>query len=239
MNFTKIKIKVPDLPTQFRGSGIDYSAPATKQANAQMIREIKANYGAIITRWGTLFEIPDGVIIAFIATESGGRMLAPNKFKATGLMQVTPDALWESVRKFQATTKRPLPETARVELNRQVPQIFTSRAAEPDATTSNRILSLLQRDANFNIMAGTIVLRWLLERFSTSITGGQLNKAMVAYNAGAYTRSLNVGTSPITAPIDTLILATNRIVPLESRSYLYKMMGKDGFLSLIYKDKVI
>lgn len=237
--FTTIKIKVPDLPTPFRSGNINYADAATKNANIEMIRGIKSSYGSAISRWGTIFEIPDGVIIGFIGTESGGKMLAPNQFKATGLMQVTPDALWEAGRKWQPTVKSPLPAEARTELTRQIPTFFTSKAVEPDATTSNRILSLLQRDANFNIMAGTLILRWLLERFSTSLTGGQLNKAMVAYNAGAYTRSLNRGTSPITAPIDTAVLVVNRLVPLESRAYLYKMMGKDGFLSLIYKDKVI
>ena len=87
-------------------------------------------------------------------------------------------------------------------------------------------------------MVGTMALRWLLERFS-DLRVGQLNKAMVAYNAGAFTKSLNRGDKPIVQPIDTIKLATNPSVPIESRGYLYKMLGKDGFLSLIYKDKVV
>jgi hypothetical protein len=62
---------------------------------------------------------------------------------------------------------------------------------------------------------------------------------MVAYNAGAYTRAINKGTTAITTPIDTLSLATNRQVPSQSRDYLYKMLGKDGFLSLLYQQKAI
>lgn len=240
MSYKNIKVKIPDLPTSYKSGNIDYSNPSVKKSNIALIRKIQNDYGSIISRWGIVFNISDGVIIGFIATESAGRMLAPNRFKATGLMQVTPNSLWECVRKWKQTTKVDLPVEAKNELTRQLPQIFTSKAASPDAVTSNRILSLLQKDANFNIMSGTLILRWLLERFSTVQTGGQLNKAMVAYNAGAYTRALNESAArPILAPIDTLILATNRIVPLQSRNYLYKMLGKDGFLSLIYKDNAI
>jgi soluble lytic murein transglycosylase-like protein len=88
-------------------------------------------------------------------------------------------------------------------------------------------------------MAGTTILRWLLERFTTLLSGGQLNKAMVAYNAGAYTKSISKGTKAILDPIDSTTLSQMASVPAESRAYLVKMLGKDGFLSLIYKDKAI
>ena len=238
--YKTLRIKVPDIKTPFKSGGIDYSKPATKSANAEVIRDIKNTYTVQINRWGSVFEIPDAVIIGFIATESGGRMLGANVYKATGLMQVTPNALWECVKKWDSTVKTALPAQAVAELKRTVPEIFTSSAPAPSATVSNKIIKLLQNDANFNIMSGTLILRWLIERFSTVQTGGQLNKAMVAYNAGAYIRALNVSSSqPITNPIDTTSLATNRLVPAESRGYLYKMLGKDGFLSLIYIDKVV
>lgn len=238
--YKTLRIKVPDIKTPFKSGAIDYSKPSTKAANAEVIRDIKNTYGVFINRWGSVFEIPDGVIIGFIATESGGRMLGANVYKATGLMQVTPNALWECVKKWDSTVKTALPAQAVAELKKTLPEIFTSSAVAPSATVSNKIIKLLQNNANFNIMAGTLILRWLIERFSTVQTGGQLNKAMVAYNAGAYIRALNVSsTQPITNPIDSTSLATNRQVPAESRGYLYKMLGKDGFLSLIYIDKVI
>lgn len=238
--YKTLRIRVPDIKTPFKSGSTDYSKPSTKAANADVIRDIKNTYAVPINRWGTVFEIPDAVIIGFIATESGGRMLGANVYKATGLMQVTPNALWECVKKWDSTVKTALPAQAVAELKKTVPEIFTSSAAAPSATVSNKIIKLLQNDANFNIMSGTLILRWLIERFSTVQTGGQLNKAMVAYNAGAYIRALNVSSSqPITNPIDSTSLATNRLVPAESRGYLYKMLGKDGFLSLIYIDKVV
>lgn len=239
-NYTQIRVRVPDIPTPFKSGNTDYSKENTKKANADMIRRINAEYGSIITRWGTLFNIPNGVLIGFIATESGGRMLPANVYKATGLMQVTPNAIWECARKWQSTVGTPLPPQALAELNKKTPEILSSKSSTPTAAQANKIIGFLQRDANYNIMAGTLTLRWLLERFSTIQTGGQLNKAMVAYNAGAYIRVLNESaTKPIKTPIDSTTLATNRQVPAESRAYLFKMLGKDGFLSLIFKDRVI
>lgn len=238
-NYKVIRVKVPDLDAPYRSGNINYSSAKDKQANIALIKKIDRDYGALINVWKKVFEIPQSVVIGFIATESGGRMLPPNKFNATGLMQVTPVALWEGVKKWKSTTKTDLPPEVVSELSKKTPEILSSKLTSPSPAITTKILSVLQRDANFNIMAGVLVLRWNIERFSTSLTGGQLNKALVAYNAGAYTRSLNVGSSPILQPIDTLILATSAKVPLESRNYLYKMLGKDGFLDLIYNQNAL
>lgn len=238
--YKTLRIKVPDIKKSFKSGTYDYSNSAIKSSNIKVIRDIKASYGVIVDRWGTVFEIPDGIIIAFIATESGGRMLGANVYKATGLMQVTPNALWECVKKWEKTVKTALPVQAVAEFRKILPEILTSSSNSPSTSLSNKIIKLLQNNANFNILSGTLIIRWLIERFSTVQTGGQLNKAMVAYNAGAYIRALNVSSNqPITNPIDSTSLATNRLVPAESRGYLIKMLGKDGFLSLIYIEKAI
>lgn len=240
-SYSIIRVKIPDLPNSFRSGKIDYSNPSVKQGNIEMVRTINSKYQSQINTWGQVFQIPNAVIIAFIATESGGKMTKPNAYKATGLMQVTPSAIWESARKWQPTVSSPLPSQAVQYLNRMIPEIFTSNSATVPSATQKKILALLEKDANFNIMGGTMLLRWLLERFSTQATGGQLNKAMVAYNAGAYIKVLNPqgASNPNKVPVDTLSLAQNRNVPSESRGYLYKMLGKDGFLSLIIKERVI
>lgn len=108
----------------------------------------------------------------------------------------------------------------------------------------NKIRSALFK-GDFNIMCGTMVLRWCIERFSTILTGGQLNKAIIAYNAGAYTSSINTknpltgNTGPNRMPVDTATYVVSSKVPKESRNYLLKMLGVDGFLYLIYAKNVI
>jgi len=202
-----------------------------------MVQKINATYGNTITTWADVFLIPKGVIVGFIATESGGKMLPPNQYQATGLMQVTPNAIFDCARKWSAEVKTPLPESARKLLVSKIPTFFTTKSV---SSISGAILRNLQNDSNFNIMSGTLILRWLIERFTDDSGVSQgLNKAMVGYNAGAYRVVLGADKIGRETPVDSTFLATNRSVPLESRSYLYKMLGKDGFLELIYKDRVI
>jgi soluble lytic murein transglycosylase-like protein len=237
MAYSKIFLKVPDIKTSFKAGTYNYSTPSVKAANIKVIQKINSSYGQIIEKWATLYEIPVGVIISFIATESGGTMAAPNKYQATGLMQVTPTAIYEVARKWTSEVDSPLPQESISLLNQRVPELLKAKTLTAGLRSS--ILTNLQKDANFNVMAGTMILRWLLERFSTFLSGGQLNKAMVAYNAGAYNKAISSGTKAITAPVDSTTLSRNPLVPAESRGYLLKMLGLDGFLSLIYKDKAI
>jgi hypothetical protein len=233
--YTKLSIILPDIRTSFRSGNYNYSTPSTKSANVNLIKEINRKYGNITSYWGKLFDIPNGVIVGFIATESGGVMTKPNQYLATGLMQVTPAAIYDSARKWSAEVKSaPLPTPAVNLLKQKIPNFFDSRTSL--ASIQSKILLYLQSDANFNVMAGTIVLRWLIERFSVSGGAGQLNKAMVGYNAGAYRDILSSGGTK--NPVDSTSLATNRRVPVESRGYLMKMLGKDGFLELIYLQKL-
>jgi len=232
-NFSNVYFKVPDLKQSYKSGSLDYSNKVVKEANKKLLQSINAQYGSTIGFWSSTFQIPSQVILGFIATESGGRMLKPNQYLATGLMQVTPNAIYECVTKWNREVSVDLPSGATRELNAKVPELL--KKAPNNASLRAKLLSLLQRDANFNIMSGTLIIRWLLERFSNTIVGGQLNKTMVAYNAGAYTKALVSGGSAITSYIDTTSLATNPRVPKESRGYLYKMLGQDGFLSLLYQ----
>jgi soluble lytic murein transglycosylase-like protein len=228
------------IKSSFKTKSYNYSTPSVKAANIKMIKDINAKYGTIIKYWGNVFEIASGVIIGFIATESGGVMSKPNKYKATGLMQATPSAVFECVYKWKNEVSSPLPDEVRQLAITKVPELLTAKTLT--SSLESKLLTLLQSDANFNVMSGTLILRWNIERFSTFFTGGQLNKAMVAYNAGAYTKALVVaGTSTVAnkIPVDSTVLANNLKVPTESRAYLYKMLGVDGFINLVYKDKAI
>jgi hypothetical protein len=148
-------------------------------------------------------------------------------------MQVTPNAA-TTVEDWKKEVSTPLPPEAIAEINKKLPALLTGNFSE------SKLLQLLQNDANFSIMMGTLILRWNLERFSTFLTGSQLNKAMIAYNAGAYNKAISGSSKVIRgAAVDSTSLAQNKGVPAESRAYLYKMLGIDGFLNLIYKDKVI
>lgn len=241
-NYSRLTITVPEVNKVFQ----NYSTPAAKKRNIETLKMIDSKYGAMCVRWGNIFEIEKGVLIAFIATESGGKADAISFIGCCfGLMQVSPSAVFECANKYKAMTGKDLPAEVRTEL-RKIPNLLGARTLS--SSTSAAIKKKLF-DPNFNIMCGTMILRWLLERFSTFLTGAQLNKAIVGYNAGAYLGGLNISsTKPIKTPIDTTSLVNpagymlegkRRKIPNESRNYLVKMLGVDGFLSLIYKDNAI
>ena len=238
--FSTIKVRVPDTTQVYKYGNKDYSQASVKSGNIKLLQKINADYGTQIKFWGSVFETGENLITAFIATESGGKMVAPNRFNATGLMQVTPPSFYDAFKKWENEVDVEMPSQAVSEVKEKLPDLISAKSYS--GAMGTKILNLLKSDANFNIMAGTLILRWLLERFGSPLFGGQLNKAMVAYNAGAYTKSLVVtGTSTTanTNPVDTSALIANMKVPLESRNYLLKMLGKDGFLQLLIVDKAI
>jgi len=212
MGYTSIKVKTPDLITSFG----NYSQPSVKQANINMIKTILANYGSIISKYEQPLAIAKPIVVSVIGTESGGRMVGKNAFGAIGLMQVTYPAFVEVSANWKKHVKENMPAFIKENLDKLAPN--KSKAA---------IESKLASSPEFNILVGMMLLRVLAERF-----GGNFNRVLVSYNAGAYTKSQNVGTKPIQTPIDTALLVADKRVPLESRNYLQKVLGKNGFLEL-------
>lgn len=245
-SFSIIKIKVPDVNKSFTSGDVKYSSPTTKAGNINLLKRIYTQYGATIDRWATALDLGGrGVIASFIATESGGSMTPANgkptnQYGATGLMQITAVAFYDAFYGWSKEVKSPMPKEVQDELRKKASFLFTKTT--PSFTlVKDRILKLLQSDASFNVLAGCLCLRWLSERFSNNRIA-LFNRVMVAYNAGAYTKSMVVSGTKTQAnknPVDTTTLVNNMAVPFESRNYLVKMMGVDGFLDLIYKQKLV
>lgn len=228
--YNVVKVKVPDVNQAYVAGLINYSNPSYKQQNINMLNSIYKQYKSSIDRWSSVFETGIELVIAFIATESGGKNAPPNKFKATGLMQMTPPALFDTVKKWGSEVDSDIPPEVMSQLRAKIPELLSSKTLT--SSLEAKMLKLLQSDSDFNIMTGTMMVRWLLQRFSSTFFGSQLNKALVAYNGGAYRKILS--SAPV---LDTAMLVKSTQVPLESRGYLLKMLGKDGFLQLMVVDK--
>jgi hypothetical protein len=74
-----------------------------------------------------------GIIISFIATESGGKNVGANKFKAVGLMQVTPNTAYEVITKWSSQVKVPLSAT-------QTKTFLNSKVSTTTKWSSSRFL---------------------------------------------------------------------------------------------------
>ena len=225
--YTKIAIKVPDVNRSFAQGSYKYSDPATLKANKAVLDKIYNTFGGYISKWGTEFEIDDSIISGFIATESGGKNTAPNQYNATGLMQLTPNTVWEVLAKWDNMVDTPLSDMATSFFNKAIQSSidFDSSTAPTDAV-KNQIISALQKNPEFNIAIGSATLRWLLEAFKDGNVAG-INKVMVSYNAGYYAMR-----NKVKGVLTTEQIINNKSFPLESRGYLLKMLGVNGFLDL-------
>lgn len=225
--YTKLSVNVPDVNRSFVQGNYKYSDPSTIKANKALLDKIISQYENFINTWGEEFEIDNSILASFIATESGGKNSPPNAYDATGLMQVTPNAVWEVIAKWQVMVKSPLPTTAKSFFNKAIP---SSKKYNPNVLPTSAVRSeirkALQSNPEFNIAIGTAMIRWLLEAFKEEGVSN-LNKVMVSYNAGYYSMRNKAKGNPTTEQ-----LLKNKSIPFESRAYLLKMLGVNGFLDL-------
>ncbi len=218
------------------GQWYDFASPKGKADNTAILQSIAANYGAPLNRFADALDIPRGVLAGFIATESGGKMTTRPGSQFKGLMQCAAGPFYDAFVKWSAEVKAaPVPEAVKEEVQVKCPQLLQHSMARYNPSSIVVSLSrLMEADASFNIMAGAVVLRWNLERFA-----GNLNKAIIAYNAGPYNKAISQGTRAITAPADTALLVRLPQVNTESKGYLKKMLGVGSYLALVYKDKLV
>lgn len=218
------------------GQWYDFASEKGKADNAAIMRSIVANYGQPIYRFADALDIPRGVLAGFIATESGGKMITRSGSAYKGLMQCAAGPFYDCFVKWNMEVKgAPIPDTVRQEVAAKCPQLLQhSTLRYNPSALSGQLGRLMETDATFNIMAGAVVLRWSLERFA-----GNLNKAIIGYNAGPYNKAISVGTRAITSSSDTATLIQHPRVNTESRSYLKKMLGVGSYLALVYKDKLV
>ena len=228
--YTTVAIKVPDVNRSFTQGSYKYSDPAVAKANKAVLDKIYAELGTFITKWGIEFEVDDSIIAGFIATESGGKNAPPNKYDATGLMQVTPNSVWEILVKWQVMVNSPLSAKATSFFNKAIPSSKNFNANTlPSSAVKSEIRKALQNNPEFNIAIGTATLRWLLEAFKDGNVAS-INKVMVSYNAGYYSMR-----NKVKGVMTTQQLINNKSIPVESRGYLLKMLGVNGFLDLWFK----
>ena len=228
--YTKLDAKVPDINRTYNSGAYNYSKPETITANSAMMNKIYKDYGKFINKWGVEFEVDDSILVGFIATESGGVNAPPNSFGATGLMQMTPLTVYEIISKWEKIVGTPLSKTTLAFFTKAIPSIKKIDAnTEITTAIKSEISNALKSNVEFNIAIGTANIRWLLEAFKAD-GKAYINKVMISYNAGYYTSKGN-----LKGVVTTTQLVNNKAFPLESRGYLLKMLGVNGFLDLWFK----
>jgi len=232
--YSKIIIKYPDVNRTYAESKtVNYSQPNVITANLNLLKSIYLANKSTINKWGQIFDIDNSIIVSFIITESGGKDVPPNRYGATGIMQITAPTVWEMLAKWKSIVGSDLPSEAKAYFDKVLPESknFNPNVL-PSATLKSKITKLLQTNREFSIASGVANLRWLLEAYSNNFTS-PINKVMVSYNSGYYGTRNKIKGNPTTE-----IMVVNKSLAIESRSYLLKMLGKNGFVQLYFDNKL-
>jgi hypothetical protein len=229
--YSRIEFNFPDINRAYiNASGTeDYSKPNIIAGNKKTANSIKNVLGKFISKWSEIFELSDEILISFIATESGGKNAPRNKFNAIGYTQSTPISVFESVTKWQSMVGSVLPSEAKDILSKNIPnwtKWVKNVYKDGDANYLN-LVTALSSDAEFNVAMGALQIRWLLEAYDKD-GGSPLNKVMVSYNRG-YPSTKNIVKGNFTS---AQMMKLN--LGIEAKSYLLKMLGRYGFLSITY-----
>ena len=190
-----------------------------------MLERIWKNYGSYIKFASLNSKIPPKVLVAFIAVESGGKADAGSAGHITqGLMQ------WN--RSYAKTQlERELSQ------NRMTPAEKSKLAEFGISFNANgktrEITNADQLKPELNILIGSIVLGQLIDNdWAKEGNKLRLDRVIAVYNAGAYGdtgKKARLGNYPTPK---ALADSVNSI----SRSYIAKIVGKDGALDIIETD---
>ncbi len=232
--YSTVIIKYPDVnKTYAESSKVNYSQSNVIIANVALLKSIYLQNKTVINKWGKIFDIDNSIISSFIVTESGGKDAPPNQFGATGIMQMTAPTVWEILAKWKTIVGTSLSTEAKAYFDKVLPESknFNPNVL-PSSSVKSKITKLLQSNREFSIACGVANIRWLLEAYSNGITS-PINKVMVSYNTGYYGSKDKIKGNPT-----TLSMVNNRSIAIESRSYLLKMLGKNGFVQLYFENKM-
>jgi hypothetical protein len=126
-----------------------------------------------------------------------------------------------------------LPIEIKAEIKSKAPYLLDLTPNNQTLSSANtaKLEALLKNNADFNILMGAIVLRWSLE---IARGGGyvHLSKGIIAYNQSAYGAIAKYKNKDIPA----LTLFKDKAIPKETRDYLVKVLGVNGFLHIYNKN---
>jgi hypothetical protein len=211
----------------------DYSLPHIITANKNKLLLIKETYSLSIKKWGDVFEIFEPLLVTLIAIESGGKNTGKNSAGAIGLMQVKEITVREAVSKFKIICGVEIPESAKAQIKLKASYLLklTPNQQQLSSSEKTKLEKKLTEDTDFNIMIGCLAFRFALE-FTKVGKQAIVDKSIIAYNTGVYGR---INSAYKNKKPTTLSLFKDKGFAKETRNYLAKSLGVNGFWSLLSK----
>lgn len=214
-----------------------YYTDSQATANKAIITRIKtASYYPFIQKYSQIENLPEELVIAVMATESGGRDVGKNAYGAVGLMQIKKIAAIEAIRKAaiadeldaseKAYIKSKSPEVAKNDF-----KIKYGALEGVDMEKAKNELEAALFDNEFNIFIGTMLLGQVIDSYTEGKDTIYLSKAIAIYNQGSGSRTKIKDFNNATDIINKSTLGT------EGKNYIKKILGKNGFVH-IQKPKI-
>ena len=219
-------------------TNLSYYTDAQAKANEAIVTRIKtAPYFANLQKYCRIENLPIELVIAVVATESGGRELGKNPYGAVGLMQVKKIAAFEAIRRASIANELDAQEKAWIktkspEISKNDFKIKYGSLEGVDVEKAKTELEAALFDTEFNIFIGTMLLGQAIDSYTEGKDQIYLSKAIAIYNQGSGSRTKIKDYDNATDIIEKSTLGT------EGKNYIKKILGKNGYVH-IQKPKII
>jgi hypothetical protein len=216
------------------------------EADSSFQTELQNEYKRMITQYGNSFRqasemtnLPVQVLYSFAMVESrgmhnrpSGEVIVTGGERSTGIMQISPNAFFEIYLKEIKDGR--ISDDLKKYVRRYVDIDFDKQKPYTPATDSQRetIFNAL-KSYNFNILASAIVLRRLLEESANLDMTMRMDKAIVKYNVGYYSRPTR--TDEYKTGDTTSLL---KVVPSITKDYITNIVGKNGAMYFFIKNNI-
>jgi hypothetical protein len=217
-----------------------------KEADISFQKDLQSQYQKMISQYGSSFKqasqltnLPIQVLYSFAMVESrgthnraSGEVIVTGGEKSTGIMQISPNMFFEVYLK-EIKDGRISDELKRF-VRKYVDIDFDAQKPYTSATDIQRqkVFNAL-KNIPFNILASSIVLRRLLEESANQDMTMRLDKAIVKYNVGMYSKPTR--TDEYKSGDTTALL---RVVPSITKDYITNIVGKNGAMYFFIKNNI-
>jgi hypothetical protein len=218
--------------------------PLTQEQPSQDFqKEIPQSIPKIISKYSKEFKVASELSkvpllllysIAMVETRGehflkSGSVYVSGAEKSVGIMQISPDNFYEVYRKELLANRVPL--EAKQGVDKFLPNM--NYAKQPATSQQKEQIFQALKNVQFNILAASLVFRYLLDKTIDSDGTARIDKAILLYNAGEYHKATR---TPNYVSGDTTSLI--KVVPTITQSYIRNIAGKNGTMYYMRLNKL-
>ena len=224
----KLKIKVPLTTLE--------PSDEFKEEIVKTIPKIIRNYGDKFKIASSLSGVPTILLYSVAMQESrgnhyypSGKVIVTGGEKSTGMMQISANNFYEVYRKELKGGR--VPTLTKIAVDKFLPNMdYTS---QPATSQQKELISKALTNLDFNILASSLVIRYLLDKTIDSDGTARIDKVILLYNAGEYHKATK---TPNYQRGDTTSLI--KVVPDITKGYIRNIAGKNGIMYYITANKL-